>query len=612
MKYWIFQNNQVLGPYGMDDLSRVSTFSPESLVCPEGRHGTSMGDWQRAGMVPDLSVALVRATSSPTQTATQIPPQTAAQLLPQQASPLPVASLPPEPALKDMAALENLQGKVSTLEKVVMQLQEGLRAKDGELSAVRAELSSKSSEANAIRSEAAERQREAIERQREAVERQREAETLKRQLAGVEDRLSSLRLLSETLDKAVEEEKRVEQDVEKQGETISALTHEIENLSRQITERHGAAPVLMMEAQPIPAPVHAEPQEIIFAAAPEPIAAPEPAVAPEPIAAPEPTVAPEPIAVPEYQAAAVSAPEQAAPFETRVHEFPAFEPGAEEATYSPPAPAPASVSDISSFGADTIAPEPAPAKDKKKLILGVVLGVGALAVLGVLARHFLSSPKPETPVAVLEPATEATPEPAPAPALDPRQAAVDFAKEWPLPNGKTLGRALQELAPTIGNLSPWMAETLPGGPVQVNYFARGAAAGAPTIAYEFAVDLEGKTLVGRNAAAKSVLAGKAAAPPAPPKAKTIKVKAKKIAVPAIKAAAKAAPRAASKAASAGALDSMLGEPGADEQALDEASPEEKPSERKPSSPPASQRGGAKAKSGKPAADESLLDDLLKE
>lgn len=172
-----------------------------------------------------------------------------------------------------------------------------------------------------------------------------------------------------------------------------------------------------------------------------------------------------------------------------------------------------------------------------------------------------------------------------------------------MPSGKTLGRVLEELAPTIGNLSPWMAETLAAERVQVNYFSRGTAPGAPTIAYEFEVDLANKTLVGRNSAAKSVLAGKAAAPPEPPKAKTIKVKAKKIDAPATAVKAKApVPKAAAPAEDS--LDSMLGEPGADGEAQTsdaEAPPTEKPRAAK-----------GKTKAGKPAADESLLDDLLKE
>ncbi|MDO8756489.1 MAG: DUF4339 domain-containing protein, partial [Elusimicrobiota bacterium] len=152
MRYWIFQNNQVLGPYAPDEMGKISVFSPESLVCPEGRRGTSMGDWQRAGMVPDLSVALVRAAGNGGKTAM-----------------LTIAGLPPEPTLKDLAQLGSIQEKVSVLEEVVLQLQEGLRAKDAELSSVHQELEGKSREASEIRVE--------------AVARLRESEELRRQIA---------------------------------------------------------------------------------------------------------------------------------------------------------------------------------------------------------------------------------------------------------------------------------------------------------------------------------------------------------------------------------------------------------------------------------------------
>src|SRR5471032_2375776 len=102
MKYWIFQSNQVLGPYEPDDLSRHSAFGAESLVCPEGRKGTTMGDWQRAGMVPDLSVALVRAAQSNTA------PTSVATLM----------GLPPEPTLKDLAMLGSLQEKMAMMEDI--------------------------------------------------------------------------------------------------------------------------------------------------------------------------------------------------------------------------------------------------------------------------------------------------------------------------------------------------------------------------------------------------------------------------------------------------------------------------------------------------------------
>ncbi|PIR15302.1 MAG: hypothetical protein COV48_15125, partial [Elusimicrobia bacterium CG11_big_fil_rev_8_21_14_0_20_64_6] len=226
MKYWIFQNNQVLGPYEPEEMGKISVFSPESLVCPEGRRGTSMGDWQRAGMVPDLSVALVRASASGGG-------KTAL---------LSIAGMPPEPALKDLAQLGSIQEKVALLEDVVIQLQEGLRAKDAELSSVHQELVGKSREASEIKIEAA--------------SRQRESDELKRQISGLEERLASVRILSETLDKAVEEEKRVESDVEKQGQALTDLANEVEELRRQLKEAPPPQPVPAF----VPSPAVEQPQ----------------------------------------------------------------------------------------------------------------------------------------------------------------------------------------------------------------------------------------------------------------------------------------------------------------------------------------------------------------
>ncbi len=160
--------------------------------------------------------------------------------------------------------------------------------------------------------------------------------------------------------------------------------------------------------------------------------------------------------------------------------------------------------------------------------------------------------------------------------------------------------------------------------MQVNYFARSSAPGAPTIAYEFEVDLDGKTLVGRNAAAKSVLTGKAAAPPAPPKPKPVKVK----------------PKAAPKPPEEDTLDSMLGDApakpaakeasakrSASESETDTAMPgfgagstmtdtgDEPPAveEKAPPARAKPARRAAKAKGEKSAPpDETLLDDLLKD
>jgi membrane protein involved in colicin uptake len=142
-----------------------------------------------------------------------------------------------------------------------------------------------------------------------------------------------------------------------------------------------------------------------------------------------------------------------------------------------------------------------------------------------------------------------------------------------------------------------MAEPLTNDRVSVNYFAHGGASGAPTVAYEFEVDLAAKTVAGRNPAAKAVIAGKAAAPPAPPKAKRIKLRPKA-------KGAKAKPKAD--------LDSLLGAAPAPAGAPEEeAAP-------KAAKPPTAKRAAkasgktAPAENGEKAADETLLDDILKE
>ncbi|MBI3289608.1 MAG: hypothetical protein HYZ74_08845, partial [Elusimicrobia bacterium] len=445
---------------------------------------------------------------------------------------------------------------------------------DSELTAVHQELAGKSREADAIKMESAELQRESAE--------------LKRQLAGLEERLASVRQLSETLDMALEEEKRVEHDVEKQGQTLGELAREVEALRKQLEERR-AVEAAVPVAAPLPA---AMPQPKSFEPAPKydfpGVAAPAAALSPLPTPAAPSGVTPPP--VPDIMS--FPSPAAAGGFD------PMF--GAASLTSTPAAPP--SVPESEPF--DAVVPPPAPAKGKKILILAVaLLGVGSiLAVIGGLVPGMR---KPKVAAPELEPAPLPPPELAPAPLSDPRQSAVDLAKDWPLSGGRTLGAALETIAPASGNLSPWMAETLAGGRVQVNYFARSSAPGAPTIAYEFEVDLEVKTLVGRNAAAKSVLTGKAAAPPAPPKAKPVKVKPK-------------VPAAKELDAEESTLDSMLGEP------APEAKPAPAPEVKAASAPegkprrPSPARRAAKAAAANPdtaqgkATDESLLDDLLQE
>lgn len=63
MRYWLFVDEAMLGPYEADQLRGVSRFSPETLVCPEGAVGGS--DWVPARTRSELAEIFTRPASSP-------------------------------------------------------------------------------------------------------------------------------------------------------------------------------------------------------------------------------------------------------------------------------------------------------------------------------------------------------------------------------------------------------------------------------------------------------------------------------------------------------------------------------------------------------------------
>ena len=587
MKYWIFQSNQVLGPYDSEDLSHLPSFSAESLVCPEGRKGTVMGDWQRAGMVPDLSVALVRAAQA-------------------HSAKDPVATLvglPPEPTLKDLAVLGSLQEKMALMEDVVLQLQEGLRLKDAELAGLHEELAGKGKESSELRREADQLKCETELRRREAEVLKVEAADFKLKMSEIEERVTAVGRLSEIIDKAVEAEKHVEHDVELQGATLTELAGEIESLRAQMRDRLASVSVTASARLPDPGelpPISPAPEMVMPAVAPSLSPAPEmvmPAVAPSLSPTPEmvmPAVAPSLSPAPVTELSQLPTLEQTMPLP-----FFAANPGpAAMVAFDPLSPQPSATPAPEAVVYDAAAPQPAPPRRKHSLLIAGVLGLAVLAAVAFFSERLPGMKNKAIPLAdsppMPPPPPPSAPEPAPAPepASDPRPSAIDFVKHWELKDGRSISTLLETLAPAGGNLSPWMAEPLSDGRVQVNYFARSAALGAPTVAYEFEADLAAKRVTGRNAAAKAVLAGKAAAPPAPPKPKPVRVKAKTAAPPPTQAES---------------LDSLLGEPS--------MAPQGSPADgsAKPANPsPAKRAAKAGSKSKSKAADEALLDDLLKE
>lgn len=64
MRYWLYSEGDILGPYGGGELLRVHLFGPGSLVCPDGAGGDKAGDWRTAESVPELAGLLSAGVAS--------------------------------------------------------------------------------------------------------------------------------------------------------------------------------------------------------------------------------------------------------------------------------------------------------------------------------------------------------------------------------------------------------------------------------------------------------------------------------------------------------------------------------------------------------------------
>jgi hypothetical protein len=535
MKYWVFQNNQVTGPYHPDDLTQVPGYAGETLVCPEGRRGTNMGDWQRASMVPELSLSIIKA----------------GQLAVALKGSGGYGSLPPEPTLKDLAALGSLQEKVSLLDNTVGHLQESLRLKDEELLSVHKELDDKT----------------------------KYAQELSVKLGGLEERFSAVNQLREGLDKAVEAEHETEGLVEKQSKLIEDLSAQLKALrdeqrqmdelraelsalkqkqeaERQETEKKLAearqaaddaarkaaeAQTQALEAasRPMPsaplggpslgsAPLGGPALESPSLGAPAPLGLKPEASAAErlglpserPAAAPLNLDAPAPLsplgeAKPPMDplggaSAGLSPLGEAKPLEPLGG---GFDPTSFMAV--PPAPEPASAAAPPSVVPE--APPPAPAKSKKPLAL-VGVAVVAVAALGAVKLGLVGGKKAAPVEMPAAPAADRTPLPPPAVevpktptpeelAEQEKQAAIGMVKMQPLPNGTMVGPALESGAPAAGGLSPWMADKGKDGKYQVNFYSP-KTDNNPAVTYEFDVSLADRKVSAHNKNAQALLAGK--------------------------------------------------------------------------------------------------------
>lgn len=526
LRYWLFQNNQVNGPYDPDELSQLPSFTAEALVCPEGRKGTSMGDWQRAGLLPELSLTLLKAT--------QLTPAA------RSSGARSYGALPPEPTLRDLAALGSLQEKVSMLENTLTLLQSELRLKDTEISGLHVDLEAKS---------AASRE-------------------LKAQLDSLEERVGKAQAdLTGNLDKAVAAEKGVESTVENQGKSLNELSGSIDSLKAGVKEieklkedLRGFEKFKKDEAQemerlkdqlkaldrlkeevkelekrgpsgqlaPLASPAGAGPAAKAVSP-PSAVPPPKPiggglaapgvtgALPPPPKAIGSPLAPPSPPAKTPGSAGlppvtsslenlfpAVGAPKAAAP------------PGGATAPVVPPPPV-----------TGTSAAEPPKGK-----ALMIAAGIAAVALLGAGGYVYMGKGKPPAPkdppipmdqAPLPPPATPELPSPEQLEAVA-KAGAIQMLKDWPAGAGGGVGAALEGALPPAGGLSPWMAEKIRDGSYQVNFYPAKTAQNPSPRPLEFEVDLLGKTVKGKNAAAAELLS-----PPKPaPAKKKVAVKPKPV------------------------------------------------------------------------------------
>lgn len=57
MRYWVYTNNEVQGPFEIRELSARPGFSGSSLVCPETAGGGQAAEWKEASNYPEIFAA---------------------------------------------------------------------------------------------------------------------------------------------------------------------------------------------------------------------------------------------------------------------------------------------------------------------------------------------------------------------------------------------------------------------------------------------------------------------------------------------------------------------------------------------------------------------------
>ncbi len=565
-RYWIFQNNQVVGPFAVEELLSRPDFSGDALVCPEGRQGTDAGDWQRASLMSPIQQALSKPKAPPSPA-----PQSQSAL----------SSEPGDALLiKELSLLGAVHEKLGALGQSVSQLQESFKEARRELDEFRSKFDGNSqhsedwsrriqnledsfSSLGALKGDIEKISNESRSQWAPLEEATRSQKRLMEELSQKLEALSQSRQESQNLSAQVSDlNSRFQELAEKvNGDTqSSALSASLDELRAMVGGLKDEIASIKIKQESVPATLPADPAmtlDPVMPQSPSPIAMPEPAATgnigfpPSPFAPPssmpevsptasmEEGVSPAPSdAAPEFilPIGNVPDPNLSSSPSTPMDALQATGLGGDSLIGSPlEAAAPEPQAEIAALDSSSLSEAPsgvqsAPAKAPKKskkgawIFILVVLGGALFAlayVLGLIPGLELSKPKPavrsQTPssqpalgLSMPKPATPAAPASLPAEQEKAfKDSAVEMVQNWPIPSsGKTISQALGASKSPLGDLSPWGAEKIKDNLYQVNYQTPPTMNGMQK-SYEFQADLSLHQVVGQNQLALDLLSGKA-------------------------------------------------------------------------------------------------------
>ncbi|OGR82165.1 MAG: hypothetical protein A3J74_07220 [Elusimicrobia bacterium RIFCSPHIGHO2_02_FULL_57_9] len=467
MKYWLFHSNQVNGPYEPEELAAAPGYTSESLVCPEGQKGTKMGDWQRASAVPELSSLPAVTTKAA------------------------IASLPPDPTIKDLAAMGNLQEKISLLENAIAHLQDNLQKKDSEILNLHNEFQDKSRQSQQAQQEFALKIKELEEKER---------------------------LIKEEMAAKIQDLEH--QQTQQQSQAMQNLTLEIDALKAELKERKSEPPPAAPQppSEPVEISLELAQEEPAAAPTPEQISAfptePAPGLAPLAEVQITPPPAPNPIlSMPEVPMPAAPVPPVEFPVfgaETLLAET-SVEPKLSSALFSEPTPAPARSKPQSKVGKYLF------------LSLGLLTAGGVSAfMLGLWPGNYSSSlkiPGADTPLS--PPVPELNPA-APSPHAnvdmpqaqnpedkdeDLKQSAIELVKNFASADkAKSIAQVLEKDLSKSDGINPWVADKAAEDIFKVNFYSPNSDGQSQP--FEFEANMANKKVTPVNEAARVVMQGK--------------------------------------------------------------------------------------------------------